>query len=561
MFMRPRPQALKCLLPALAVLVALMGCAREPQVPGVEPTLRRLTEQQYRNVIADLFGPHIVVAGTFYPIQRNDGLIAIGAGDATVSALSFEKYEKLAHSIAEQVVDEGNRGLYMRCQPAQPNGPDDACAKEFLEPVGRLLFRRPLSESELAQTIGLSASAAEALGSFHDGLAFGLASLLVSPNFLFIVDDVQPVEGATGDGEVELTAFAKASRLSFFLWNTSPDSELLDAAQRGDLSTAKGLDAQITRMMSSSRLRDGVRGFFADMLRLEEFEHLEKDNLIYPAFDPEAREDTKEQLLRTIEYQLLEEGGDYRGLFSTRKTFINGALGPIYRAPVAEPDIWTEYELSDQEGRVGIQALAGFIALHSHPGRSSPTIRGKAVREILLCQSIPEPPGDVDFSLFVSTAGKQTARNRLKIHNAAAACAGCHKLTDGIGLSLENFDGAGQFRTTDDGLAIDASGKLDGIEYQDQEGFSKALADNPAIPICLVEQLFSYSLGRSGRREDKDWLSFLIEQFADDGYRLQPLMRSIAASPNFLAVTGAGDVHDSETQLGHLTLTDKAGPQ
>jgi hypothetical protein len=551
---------MKFLLTTLIVLVSLIGCAREPQVAGTEPSMRRLTEQQYRNVIEDLFGAHIVVAGTFYPILRKDGLIAIGASDATVSALSFEKYEKLAHSIAEQIVNERNRSLYIACQPAEPNAADDACAQEFLEPVGRLLFRRPLSAVELTQTVDLSAQAAETLGGFYDGLAFGLASLLVSPNFLFIVDEIEAADGATDASEVELTAYTKASRLSFFLWNTGPDSELLDAAEKGDLDTGQGLDAQITRMMSSSRLGDGVRGFFSDMLRLEEFEHLEKDNLIYPAFDPEVREDTKEQLLRTIEYQLLGQGGDYRELYSTRKTFINGRLGPIYRTPVAEPDIWTEYELSDQEGRAGIQALAGFVALHSHPGRSSPTIRGKAVREILLCQTIPDPPGDVDFSLFVSTAEKQNARGRLKIHNEAAACAGCHKLMDGIGLSLENFDGAGQFRTMDAGMEIDVGGELDGTAYQDLEGFTRALAENPAVPVCLVEDLFAYSLGRSGRREDKAWLSFLIERFEKDGYRLQPLMRSIAASPNFIAVVGAADGESGETQMGRLTLTKEAGP-
>ena len=409
-------QQSKRLLFAPLILAFFVACSPEPEVPGHEPTLRQLSEQQYRNIIKDLFGSHIVVPSNFNPIFRKEGLIAVGAANATVSASSFAKYEKLAHSIADQVLNDRNRASYLRCEPAAPNGADDACATAFLEPVGRLLFRRPLSEAELDQTIELAGKAAGQLESFHQGLAFGLASLLVSPNFLFIADDVEQAEvDGSAVSRVHLTAYAKASRLSFFLWNTTPDDQLLDAAETGALATPDGLEAQVARMMASPKLREGVRAFFTDMLHLEEFEYLVKDNLIYPAFDPEVGEHTEEQLLRTILHHLLEENSDYRELFSTRKTFMNGPLGRIYRVPVAEPDVWTAHEFDEGDGRAGIHSLAGFIALHSHPGRSSPTIRGKAVRELLLCQSVPEPPGDVDFTLFVSTAEQQTARERLKV--------------------------------------------------------------------------------------------------------------------------------------------------
>ena len=539
----------KFVLPAVIGGVLLLGCSTEPKVAGAPPAVHRLTEQQYRNIIADVFGAHIVVAGTFYPIARTEGLIAIGAREATISALSFERFEKLAHSIAEQVVSEGNRGLLVPCAPARLDAPDDRCAGAFIERVGRLLFRRPLTEGELAETVALSAEAAQALGDFYQGLGFGLVSLLVSPNFLFVIENVE----ATADGQVALTDYSKAARLSFFLWNTTPDSDLLDAAERGDLSTREGLQAQIDRLMQSPRLRNGVRAFFADMLQLDEFAHLEKDNIIYPAFDPEVRASAEEQLLRTITYHLLEQDADYRDLFATRKAFVNGRLGRIYRVPVAEPNLWTLHDFSGQGARLGIHTLAGFVALHSHPGRSSPTIRGKAVRELLLCQTIPDPPGDVDFTLFISGEKHSTARERLRIHNAEPACAGCHKLTDVIGLSLENFDGAGQYRATDAGAAIDASGDLDGIEYQDPEEFARALSKNPAIPECLVQRLFTYSLGRAGRRADKPWVTFLTEQFAAEGYRLEPLLRSIAASRNFYAAAApAPDRQDRGSAVAHL---------
>ncbi len=288
--------------------------------------------------------------------------------------------------------------------------------------------------------------------------------------------------------------------------------------------------------MQSPRLLNGVRAFFSDMLMLDEFAHLEKDNLIYPAFDSAVRQDAREQLLRTIVFHLLEKDGDYRELFSTRTTFMNGPLGRIYRVPVAEPDLWSMHEFSPSDNRSGIQTMAGFIALHSHPGRSSPTIRGKAVRELLLCQVIPEPPGDVDFTLFISSEKSRTARERLDIHNSVASCAGCHKLTDVIGLALEHYDGAGQFRTTDAGAAIDTSGDLDGIDFAHADEFGEVLSENPAIPECLVKQVLAYGLGRAAGREDKDWLTYLIDGFIDDDHRLRPLIRTIATSPNFYAV-------------------------
>ena len=546
---------LRAIVSATAILFVVSACSDPaPVIEGAEPTLRRLTEQQYRNIIADVFGDHIIVAGSFDPIPRQGGLTAIGAGNATISASSFDKYERLAHTIAEQVLSESNRSLYVPCEPAQLDGPDDSCATSFLEPVGRLLFRRPLESQELSQVVDVSNRAGETLDSFYEGLAFGLASLLVSPNYLFIVDELE--EGS--DGAVALSDYAKAARLSFFLWNTTPDAELLDAAEAGALSTTNGLEEQLDRMMQSPRLRHGVQAFFTDMLHLDDFDHLEKDNLIYPAFDPQATDDAREQLLLTIAHHVLDEDADYRELFSTRKTFMTGSLGRVYRTPVPEPDLWMPYEFSDREGRSGLQSLAGFIALHSHPGRSSPTIRGQAVRELLLCQTVPDPPPDVDFSLFNEPSSQQmTARERLDMHNSVPSCAGCHRITDGIGLSLENYDGAGQFRTTDAGQEIDTSGNLDGIEYEDQFGLADALRQNPAVPVCLVEQTLSYGLARETDRAERDWVGFLVDQFAEDGYRFKTLLRTVAASENFFAVTPPQQEAVSGTQVGTLMTTTK----
>lgn len=554
---RGRFSRLKTAFSASAILLVVSACSEPvPVIEGVEPSFRRLTEQQYRNVISDLFGEHIIVSGSFDPILRQDGLIAIGAGNATISASSFDKYEKLAHAISDQVVSESNRSLFMPCEPARLNASDDTCAEAFLKPVGRMLFRRPLDQTELFQTVELARRASDQLGDFYEGLAFGLTSLLVSPNFLFVIDEVENIGNAGADAE--LTDYAKASRLSFFLWNTTPDEELLAAAEAGALSTDEGLEAQIERMMQSPRLRRGVEALFTDMLHLDEFDHLEKDNLIYPAFDPQVIDDARDQLLLTIEHHLLDEDADYRDLFSTRKTFMSGPLGRVYRTPVSEPDLWTPHEFSERDGRAGIQSLAGFMALHSHPGRSSPTIRGKAVRELLLCQTVPDPPPEVDFSVFNEPGSQQmTARERLDVHNSVPSCAGCHRLTDGIGLSLENYDGAGQFRTKDAGQQIDVSGDLDGIKYEDQFGLAEALSQNPGVPNCLVRRTLAYGLAREPGRAEREWTDYLVEQFSQGGYRFKPLLRSVAASENFFAVASPQQGERGETQVGVLQTSVK----
>jgi len=524
--------------------IGLAACdAPEPVVSDAKPMLRRLTEDQYRNIISDVFGPQIAVAGEFDPILREGELIAASAGRATISASSFEKLERLAHSIATQVVDPVNRGLLVGCAPAGPEIADDPCARQFLARAGRLLFRRPMAGDELDRVVAIAARAARDTGDIHGGLAFGLSTLLVSPQFLFVADSVE----ATSGPEVppRLTPFAKATRLSFFLWNTTPDAVLLDAAERGDLETKAGLEKQVARLIGSPRLVDGVRALFADMLALDKFAGLEKDPEIYPVFDPMVAADAREQLLRTVSYHLVERDADYRTLFETSQTFMTPALGRIYRVPVADPDGWSRYDFPADSGRKGIQTLAGFVALHAHPGRSSPTIRGKAVRELLLCQKVPDPPGDIDFTLFNGPdSAKLIARDRLAAHNSVPSCAGCHKITDGIGLAFENFDGAGQFRVTDAGQALDVSGDLDGVPFTDPSGLAAALKDHPVIPSCLVHQTVAYALAGIIEGKQAPWEKYLLEHFSDDGFRLKPLLERIALSPNFFAVGGPPQSHN-----------------
>ena len=262
-----------------------------------------------------------------------------------------------------------------------------------------------------------------------------------------------------------------------------------------------------------------------------------KTSVIYPAFGIAAAIDAKEQTLRTIADHVVTRDADYRELFTTRKTFMTRTLGLVYRVQTnTRQGIWEPYEFSENSRRTGIQEHLSFLALNSHPGRSSPTLRGQAIREMLLCQEVPAPPPDVDFSEFndPDSPGK-TARQRLSAHSTNAACAGCHKITDPIGLAMENFDGAGQVREMENGVPIDSSGDLDGVAFEDGSGLGPALRDNPATTACLVHRLYAYASGKTLAIRDP-WMVYLEEGFAADGFRVTALLKRIATSETFYAI-------------------------
>jgi hypothetical protein len=283
-------------------------------------------------------------------------------------------------------------------------------------------------------------------------------------------------------------------------------------------------------MLASPRFETGIRAFFDDMLGFLEFDTVSKDPLIYPAFAGVVAKDAREQSLLTVVHQLVTEDGDYRDLFTSRDTFISPELAPLYG--IAAPSIgWTEYEFPADSPRVGFLTQIAFLSMYAHPGRSSATKRGRALREALLCQKVPDPPPNVDFSLFEDPKTTfRTARDRLTGHRKNPVCAGCHKITDPIGLALENFDGAGQFRAEEKGAAIDASGALDGKEFGDAVGLGKALHDHPALPSCLVSRFYAYALGGPATTQDREMVKYFEKRFAADGYRVPQLLKTIALS-------------------------------
>lgn len=516
--------------------VSYQAISREPAVNAGPATVRLLSQSQYLNAIADVFGPDIRSTVRFAPVKRADGLVALGSSSAVVTLGAIDQFDASARAIAAQALDTEHRDLIVPCKPATPTRVDKACARSFFAKVGRMLYRRPLTESELDRQVATAVESATKLGDFYKGLSTVLASMLVSPKFLYVTEQTEP--DPERPGQVRLDAYSKASRLSLFFWDAPPDDQLIAAAESKALDTRKGLSEQVERLANSPRLVNGISAFFKDMLVFELFDTLAKDPVIYPVFTLDVANAAREQMLRTIVDHVVIRDEDYRDLFTTRKTVMNGELGTVYRVPVTRPKQFSAYEFPAEAGRAGLLTQLGYLAVYSHTGRSSATRRGRALREVFLCQQVPDPPPNVNFSLIEDPERKfKTARERVDAHLADPVCAGCHQLTDPIGLALENFDGAGQHRTEENGARIDASGSLDGVNFTDAEGLGRAMHDNPATSACLVKRLYSYGVARKMEPADNDYLEHLQERFATRGYRVRALMQEIATSQGFFAVS------------------------
>lgn len=510
----------------------------EPPVRGGPATMRLISAEQYRNTIAYVFGDDIQVDANFPVLQRQEGLIALGATTATMTPAAFDQFDRAARAIAGQVVDPAHRDILVPCRPRRVNGADPQCAEAFFTKTGRLLHRRPLDRTELGEYVQLASAAANDRGDFYAGLAYALSGMLSSPKFLYITELTEP-DAAQPSG-VKLDPWSQASRLSFFLWNAPPDEELLASVESGEFAGKAGRRRQIDRMLASPRLEQGMRGFFSDLLQFQEYETISKDPVIYPSFTFDTSKAVHEQTLRMIVDELLVRRGDYRDLFTTNKTFVNRDLGPIYRVPVsaAATDEWLPLEL-DPDQSAGIVTGLSFLSAHSHPGRSSPTLRGRAIREIFLCQRLPDPPPTVNFALFENLTGKLTARDRLKAHVTDASCAGCHKMTDPLGLGMENYDGAGQFRTEENKVKIDTSGEFDGKPFRGVAEVGRAIHDHPSLSSCLTRRVYAYGVGRNPGAGDRQWLAWARRQFATSGHKVPELLKRIAASDAFYAVAPA----------------------
>ncbi|MCA9553818.1 MAG: DUF1592 domain-containing protein [Myxococcales bacterium] len=513
----------------LAVGLALVGCTEAEAPPVLDPLpdvaasdapLRRLTAEQYAAAVRDVLGEDLVLPSALEPDVPYAGLVALGVARTSVSSWGVEQYEAAAFDLAEQVLaDPARRDALVPCSPA--GTVDDGCAQAALTALGLKLWRRPVEPAELTALTRVAADAAQTLGDFHQGLEYAVAAMLQSPNFLYRWELGEA--GAFGD-------YALASRISFLLWNTTPDDALLAAAGRGELSTEAGLLAQVERLLASPRARVGVRSFFTELYELYRLDDMVKDPTLFVHYDTELGPAAREETLRVIERLVFEDDGDFRDLMTTTDTFVDRRLAAVYqvRAPVREG--FGAVTLPEGERR-GLLGQVSTLALHSHPEGSSAVLRGRFVRKVLLCGVIPPPPVNVNTALPEPSAEAPTLRERNRVHLELPECAGCHALMDPIGLGLENFDAVGRHRNKDNGALIDAAGELDGVPFVTPWELAGVVRDHPALPRCLVRNLYRYATGVEESGTEQQLINGLAGRFEAQGYRVKALLRDLATSP------------------------------
>lgn len=533
-------------LGAALLIAACTGEIGDRQIDGqpvaIDPapsTLHRLTRAQYANSIHDLLGKELAIPTALEPDVASGGITSVsfasvGSSIGSVSRRGIEQYEAAAFKVAEQAMSAGPaREALVGCTPEGTS--DEGCARSFLGALGRKAWRRPLTPAELDRVVAVATKAATTLGDFHQGLSFGIATLLQSPNFLYRAELGTPEAGQQGLRRYKGQELA--SRLSFFLWNTTPDAELLDAAEKGALDDEAGLEAQVDRLLSSPRAHDAVRNFFTERFGLDQLDDLSKDSVVFPAMSADLGPSAREETLRILEQMLMIEGADYREVFTTRRTFVNRKLASLYGVPALSLDTFNEVSLPETGMRRGLLGHASLLTLYAHPTSSSATLRGKFIRKALLCAVIPNPPANVNTALPDPKESGPTLRDRLGVHESQPFCASCHRPMDQLGLGLENFDGLAQIRSTENGAPIDPAGDLDGTAFKNPIELGAAIAKHPDLGPCLVRHLVRYASAAPETPGEDAEIERLSRAFADQGYRLPYLLRQVALSPAFRTAT------------------------
>jgi hypothetical protein len=499
------------------------GVSDDVDVPRYSPGgLRVLTPAQYRNTVRDLLGADAAPVGQWRS--------SIAAAQGGVALAAVEAYEEEARATAAWVFgDAGRRSALVGCDPVGSLA--DECRREFLGRFGRQAFRRPLTGEEVDRYAAVAASAGETLGDGWRGLELGVVAVLQAPSFLYRVELGEP--DPDEPSRWRFSSYEMASRLSFFVTNSAPDATLLDAAERGDLLGEAGIRRELRRLLASDRGRAGMVHFFSDLLDLDALATLDKDKGWLPQFTPTLGPALRDQLLMTID-DVVFRTGDYRELFVTRRTFMNDELARFYGV---DEDFGFDLEpvtFPEDGPRAGLLTLGGLLALHAGQADTAPTLRGKFVRTVLLCQSIPPPPPDIDTTIPEPQEGELvTTRDLLARHREDPSCASCHGMMDPIGLGLENFDAIGAYREKQNGITIDASGELDGQPFADAVELGQALADHEALAECLVKSLYRYAAGRVESARERHTINEVSARFENEGQRVEAAFEALALSAIF----------------------------
>jgi hypothetical protein len=508
-------------------------CAKG-ELPGPHPRLVRLTHTQYDNTVRHLLGlgPDATPSADFIGDPTFSGFTNNAEG-LLVSDRLARDYRRAAEALSDVIAPPEVMAALVPCDPASG---DEACARAFATEFGLRAFRRPLAPEELEAYMALYARGGGKFASgtpFQQGIRHLVEAFLQSPFFLYRIELSEELDS---DKLIPLDAYEVASRLSYLLWNSTPDDELLEAAASGELLGDDGIEAQARRMMQDPRAAGPVDDFHAQWLQLAKYDNLSKDATLYPEFGPSVRAAMKEETQRFIRHVVLELSGGYDELLRSSTTFVNDELAAIYGLEGSFGPDFVEVEL-DPSQRAGLLTQSGFLASHAYTTTSSPIHRGVFIQRRVLCVDIPDPPGDVDTTLPAISDDIKTTKQQVQVHTSPEACKGCHSLINAPGYALENFDAVGAWRDTEYGEPVDPTGSFPLDEEQvDVDGpidLVNRIADSEAAGACYLTQWYRYGFARGETDADHCTIDALNERMAGQGYNVKELLVAFTLTKTF----------------------------
>jgi cytochrome c553 len=503
--------------------------------PGPSP-LRRLNRTEYRTTIRDLLGIHFD-AGHALPADGAGGEGFDNAAETLfLSPVHGEKYLEAAREALEYAAkDSRARALLLVAAPSEQLSQTDA-ARQILERFATRAFRRPVAADELESLLGLFAAASERGEPFDQAVFFALQSVLIAPQFLFRFEE--PVAGneprPVGDYEL-------ATRLSYFLWSSLPDDELLRLAGEGKLHDDAVLRQQVLRMLDDDKLRGLAEGFASQWLGTGELgTRIKPDPKLFRRYDEELESAMREEPILVFQ-EILAKNRSLLDLLQADFTYVNKKLARHYG--LDDDDVKRKLEqrpvrvrLPAGHPRGGVLTMGGVLAVTSFPHRTSPVLRGKWVLETLLGASLPPPPPDAgELAETDEGAAPRTLRERLLAHRRDAKCAACHERLDPLGFALEHYDAVGRWRDEDAGQPIDSRGELPGGIVLGGAGDLKQamLARQDEFVRHLAGKLLGYALGRGLVDADQCTIDALATRLAAHDYAAQELILGIVESVPF----------------------------
>ncbi|MEW6304453.1 MAG: DUF1592 domain-containing protein [Verrucomicrobiota bacterium] len=421
------------------------------------------------------------------------------------------------------------RKIFVRT-PTKP-AEEEGCAKEILATLMRRAWRRPVTEADVEKTMAFYRDA-RAEGNFEAGIEAALSAILVSPEFLFRIE--RDPKSVAANTTYRVNDVQLASRLSFFLWSSIPDEELLGLAERGELSKSAMLERQVRRMLADPRARTLAENFAGQWLHLRNLDSAVPDLRLFTDFDDNLRQAFRRETELLFE-SVLREDRSVLDLLRADYTFLNERLAKHYGIPHVYGDRFRRVSLSAESERGGLLRHGSVLTVTSYATRTSPVIRGKWVLENILGTPPPPPLPDVPALKDNTVAATLSVRERLAEHRANAACASCHNLMDPVGFALENFDAVGRWRATEDGQPLDVSGGLpDGSKFAGVTGLEQGLLNRPEVfTSTLTEKLLTFALGRGLEHYDAPAVRRIVREAQAKDYRFSSIILGVVNSTPF----------------------------